>query len=428
VLTDWIHWLTSLHPDQLIAVLGALLLIDGPRYALSKLALCLWDITAGIGRWIRGVRRETAYAHCPSVCVVIAGYNEEDGIEASLRSVWGTYPRLEIIVVDDGSIDGTAEAAWRFAREHAGVTVLRLPNRTGKSPALNYALQYTKAEVIVGLDADAELRPEAIWEAVQPLANPKVGIVSCAVLGRNPFDSLVTWFQAYEFLHSVFVGRILTARLGVLGIASGAFCAIRRTALDQGYGWDEGSSGDLDLTLRIRKAGYEVAFAPYAECYTEMLPTWWALIKQRLRWDRSITIRNHARKHIDMADLRSRNFRFRDFLVLAESFYFSLFCMYGIWAWIIWFICSVPQGAGQILLAIYLCYLVFELLQVVVALYYTNHFGRDLLICAVFPLVLIYQFTLLAVRLVATTEEIFFRKSYAESFTPDRIRNATWHW
>jgi biofilm PGA synthesis N-glycosyltransferase PgaC len=428
VLTDWTHWLTSLHPDQLLAVLGALLMIDGPRYALSKLALCLWDVTAGFCRWIRGVRHEPTYTYCPSVCVVIAGYNEEKDIEAPLRSVWGTYPRLEVIVVDDGSTDGTAEAARRFARDHAGVTVLRLRDRTGKSPALNYALQYTKAEVIVGLDADAELRPDAIWEGVQPLANPRVGIVSGAVLGRNPFDNLVTWFQAYEFLHSVFVGRILAARLGVLGISSGAFSLIRRTALDQGFGWDEGSSGDLDLTLRIRKAGYEVAFAPYAECYTDMMLSWWALIKQRLRWDRSITIRNHARKHIDMAYFWNRNCRFRDFLVLVESFYFSLFCMYGILAWIVWFICSVPEGAGQILLALYLCYLVFELIQVIVALYYTNHFARDLLICAVFPLVPIYQLTLLAVRLVATTEEIFLRKSYTESFTPDRIRNATWHW
>jgi biofilm PGA synthesis N-glycosyltransferase PgaC len=428
VLTDWIHWLTSLQPDQLLAVLGALMLIDGPRYAVSKLLLSLWDIAAGFCRWVRGVRLETTHTYCPSVCVVIAGYNEEKNIEAPLRSVWGTYPRLEIIVVDDGSTDGTAEAARRFAQGHAGVTVLRLSDRTGKSPALNYALQYTKAEVIVGLDADAELRPDAIWEVVQPLASPRVGIVSGAVLGRNPFVNLATWFQAYEFLHSVFVGRILSARLGVLGIASGAFSAIRRTALDQGFGWDEGSSGDLDLTLRIRKAGYEVAFAPYAECYTDMLPSWWALIKQRLRWDRSITIRNHGRKHLDMACFWHRHFRFRDFLVLAESFYFSLFCMYAIWAWIVWFICSRPEGGWQILLAIYFCYLLFEFIQILVALYYTNHLARDLLISAVFPLLPIYQFTLLAVRLVATTEEIFLRKSYAESFTPDRVRKSTWHW
>jgi cellulose synthase/poly-beta-1,6-N-acetylglucosamine synthase-like glycosyltransferase len=411
-----------------VATLGALLLIDSPRYALSKLALCLWDMAQGAWDWLRGVTKEPTYTYCPSVCVVIAGYNEGKHIDAPLRSIWGTYPRLEIIVVDDGSTDDMADAARRFACMHPGVSVFRLADRTGKSPALNLALQYTKAEVIVGLDGDAELGPYAIWEIVQPLADARVGIASGAVLGRNPFVNLVTWFQANEFLHSVFVGRILSARLGLLGIASGAFVAVRRTALDQGLGWDVGSSGDLDLTLRIRKAGYDVAFAPYAECYTDMHPTWNGLIKQRLRWDRSITIRNHARKHIDMAYFWSRNFRIRDLLLLAESFYFSLFCMYGIWAWLVWFAWRRPEGWQHILLSLYVCYLVFEVVQILSALYYTRHPARDLLICAVFPLLPIYQFVLLAVRLVATTEEIFLRKSYAESFTPDRIRNATWHW
>jgi hypothetical protein len=159
-----------------------------------------------------------------------------------------------------------------------------------------------------------------------------------------------------------------------------------------------------------------------------MMPTWNGLIKQRLRWDRGTTIRNHARKHIDMAYFWSRNFRLRDFLVLAESWYFTLFCMYGIWAWFFWLLWQRPEGSGHLLFTLYLCYLVFEIVQILSALYYTNHLARDLLICAVFPFVPIYQFVLLAVRLVATTEEIFLRKSYAESFTPARIRNATWHW
>jgi cellulose synthase/poly-beta-1,6-N-acetylglucosamine synthase-like glycosyltransferase len=428
VLTDWIHWLTCLHPDQLVAVLGALLLIDTPRYALSKTALCLWDMGRDFCRWIRGAAREPTYAYRPSVCVVIAAYNEEKNIDATLRSIWGTYPRLEIIVVDDGSTDQEASVARRFASSHSGVMVLRLPNRTGKSPALNLALQYTKAEIIVGVDADAELGPNALWEVVQPLADPRVGIVSGAVLGRNPFVNLITWLQAYEFLHTVFVGRILLARLGILGISSGAFSAIRRTALDEAFGWDEGSSGDLDLTLRLRKAGHEVAFAPYAECYTDMLPTWKGLIRQRLRWERGTAIRNHARKHIDMAYFWNRNVRPRDLLVLGESWFFSLFCMYGIFAWLGWLLWQRPEGWGYILLSLYVCYVAFEFIQVLSALYYTNHLARDLLICAVFPLAPIYQLTLLVVRLVATTQEILWRASYAENFTPERIRNATWHW
>src|SRR5262249_46442443 len=162
-----------------------------------------------------------------------------------------------------------------------------------------------------------DLGPSAIWEIVQPLANPAVGAVAGAVLSRG-YHNLVTWLQAYEYLHTIFVGRILSARMGILGIISGAFVAFRRSALDRVMGWDVGPPEDLDLTLSLRKAGYEIAFAPYAQCFTDTPPTWWGLIKQRQRWDRSGAIRNHCRKHVDMAFFWSSHFRFSDFCVVLE--------------------------------------------------------------------------------------------------------------
>src|SRR5262249_21893126 len=242
----------------------------------------------------------------------------------------------------------------------------------------------------------------AIWEIIQPLSNPRVGAVSGSILGRNPFDNVLTWFQAYEYLQCIFAERILSARLGILGIASGAFSAFRRDVLDMCFGWDEGSSADLDLTLRIRKSGYEIAHAPYAECYTCMLPTWEGLIKQRRRWDQSITIRCHGRKHVDMAYPWSRNFRIRDFVVLIESWFFSLFCMYGIFSCAIWLICTVPNDWNFILLTLLFGYMGFEGLRVLSTLYYSNNLKRDAMVCAVFPFMLVYQTVLLVVRLVAT--------------------------
>ena len=76
----------------------------------------------------------------------------------------------------------------------------------------------------------------------------------------------------------------------------------------------------------------------------------------------------------------------------------------------------------------YLCYLVFELIQILATLLYSNDLGRDLLIGTVFALVPLYQFMLLAVRLVATTEELFFRKSFDDNFVPAKVRAATWRW
>jgi hypothetical protein len=102
--------------------------------------------------------------------------------------------------------------------------------------------------------------------------------------------------------------------------------------------------------------------------------------------------------------------------------------MWGIIAWGVWFCLHLPADWWLILLTLYFGYLLFELIQCVAALCYTNRPGRDALICAIFPLVLVYQLFLLGVRFVATTQEIFIRRSYSEKFTPERIRDATWHW
>jgi cellulose synthase/poly-beta-1,6-N-acetylglucosamine synthase-like glycosyltransferase len=428
MLTDWTHWLSSLGPDQLLAVYLGLLLVDTPRYVLGKVLFCLWDYGRDVWQWAFGRTPQDPYPHCPSVCVILAGYNEADTIEATLHSVWGTYPRLEIIVVDDGSTDGMALVARRFARGRPGVLVLRKPERGGKSSALNFALPYSRAEIVIGVDTDSHLAPEALWEVVQPFRDPRVGAVSGTVLARNAFANLVTWMQAYEYLHAIFAGRMLAARLGILGIVSGAFAAIRRSAMDQVVGWDVGPGEDSDLTLRLRKAGYEIAFAPYAQCFTNVCETWKALARQRLRWDRG-PIRYKCRKHVDMACFWRRNFRVADFCVLLDGWFFSVFRPYAILGYsLIWFCFLANENTLNLLFAIYLGYLVLHLFAVLVALSYSTARGRDLLVCAVWPLVPFYLLFLRTVLLMALTQELFARRSFQDNFVPERVRARTWHW
>jgi cellulose synthase/poly-beta-1,6-N-acetylglucosamine synthase-like glycosyltransferase len=428
VLTDWIYWLSRKHPDELLAFLAALLLTDGPRYALSKILMCLYDAARDLWAAVRGTNAPEPFKYCPTVCVVIAGHNEANTIEGTAASLWGTYPRLEIIIVDDGSTDGMAERARRFARGHAGALVLSRPDRGGKSSAMNFALAYTQAEVVVVVDADSSTGANAIWEIVQPLQDPKVGGVAATLLARNPFTNLATWLQAYEYLNTIFVGRLLSCRLGILGIISGAFGAFRRSALDRVHGWDVGPPEDLDLTLSLRKAGYEIAFAMHSVCYTDVPETWWGLIKQRLRWERSGAVRNHCRKHLDLASPWNRHFRLSNLLMLAEAWFFNVFSTYAIWAWIVLFCLFPVPDWWQVLVALYLCYLVFEIIQVLAVLLYSTNLPRDALACTVFALVPFYQIVLLVVRLVATTEEFLWRKSFEDNYVPAKVRQATWRW
>lgn len=428
MLTDWTHWLSGKHPDQLFVFLWALLLIDFQRYALLKIVLCLFDMARDGLRRLLGIEQQRSYEICPSVCVILAGYNEECCITATLESVWGSYPRLEILVVDDGSTDNMFEVARRFARDHAGVRVFRRPTRGGKASASNFALRYCSSEIVIVLDTDSVLGPNAIWEIVQPFKNPQVAAVSGSILARNPYASLCAFLQAYEYLSSIFVGRMLSAKLGILGIVSGAWGAFRTGVLERCKGWDVGPPEDLDLTLVIRKAGYEIAFTPYAECYTDVPESWKGLINQRRRWERAGAMRNHCRKHLDMAYFWSPNFRLGNLVVLLENWFFNVILMYGIWIWIIGFIIWTPPDWPHVLWTLYFCYAVFELIQILATAYYSNHPKRDLIIAMGFFLMPFYQMLQLCVRLFATTEELFFRNSYHDNYVPPHVRQATWKW
>ncbi len=428
MLRNWIYWLSCLHTNELLAFLIGLLLTDGPRYALSRIVLCLWDWSAVAVRWLCGRTTPQVFSHCPSVCVILAGYNEAETIGATLESVYGSYPRLEILVVDDGSTDGMAEVARHFARAHPGVRVLSRPERGGKSSAMNFALAYVRAEIVVVVDADSHLGPAALWEIVQPFKDPRVGAVAGNVVARNPFVNLCTWMQAYEYLNTIFVGRMLAERLGILGIISGANGAFRTSVLRQVHGWDVGPPEDLDLTLTIRKAGYRIAFAPYSHCYTEVPESWEVLVRQRRRWERSGVVRNHCRKHLDMACFWHAHFRWGNLMLFLESWFFNLFCMVAIWAWFAWFFWRHDPNSWKVLLTLYLCYAVFEVVQVLAILYYSTDRTRDGLICTVFLLAPFYQMLMLAVRLWATVEEMFFRGSFQDNYVPLKVRKATWHW
>jgi poly-beta-1,6-N-acetyl-D-glucosamine synthase len=428
MFNDWYHWLSSLRLDELVSFAWGLLLVDGLRYGLAKIVMCVCDFACDLRRWLCGRDPPDNHAYCPTVGVILAGYNEAEHIESTLRSIWGSYPRLKIVVVDDGSEDNMAERVRSFARNHAGVLALRRPRRSGKSSAMNFALQYLDTEVVVVADADSDVSPDAIWRMVQPLADPRVGAVSATILGRHPFAKLVTWLQSYEYLSSIFVGRLLAARLGILGIVSGAFGAFRREALDAIMGWDVGPPEDLDLTLAIRKAGYDITFAPYAVCHTDLPGTWYGLARQRLRWDQSGVIRNHCRKHLDMACFWHKNFRLSDLLLLVETWFTNIVCLIGIWVWIGWLLWTFDDNSWRLILTIYLCYTTFEAVQALSILYYSDEKLHDALICLVVPLAPVYQFLLMVVRTWALLRETFFRSSYHDNFVPLHVREATWRW
>ncbi|MEZ6031635.1 MAG: glycosyltransferase family 2 protein [Planctomycetaceae bacterium] len=427
MLIEWSNWVSSLRTDELVFALGILLCIDAPRYVYSVILMAVWDLLKSFRTGRLPGPELSEYQYCPCVSVIIAGHNEAETIASTMESVWNRYPAVQLIVVDDGSTDGMASAAQSFAAGRENILVIRRERRGGKSSALNMGLHYATADIVITLDADSMLSENAIFELLQPLRDPNVAAVSATVLAWNPLASLAAWLQAYEYRQTIFISRMTRGRMGILGIVSGAFGAFRTSVLRQIGGWDVGPGEDGDLILRIRKAGYSIATAPYANCFTNVPTSWTRLFWQRCRWDRTV-ITFECRKHGAMAYPWNRHFQWSNFFLLLERWIFNVVCVFMFWFYGVWMFTVYPESSLKLLGILYLCGLCLEGLQMLVLLFYSDRFKDDLLLSAVLPLYPFYQVFLKTVDLFALSREILFHDSNLDNFVPSHVRRATWRW
>ena len=233
-------------------------------------------------------RRASAAARCgcaPDVSVVVPAYREERVIVQTIASLLAQqYPGgLEVVVVDDGSPDGTYDAARAAFGAHPRVSVLAKPNG-GKASALNFGVARARGEVVVALDADTVFAPDAVARLVEPLADPRVGAVAGNAKVGNRIN-LVTRWQALEYVTSQNLDRRAFALLDCITVVPGAIGAWRTALVREAGGFsDDTLAEDQDLTLAIRRRGHSVAYADRAVAYTEAPDTFRGLARQRFRW------------------------------------------------------------------------------------------------------------------------------------------------
>ena len=220
----------------------------------------------------------------PGVSVVIAAYNEDKVIERTVRSILDNgYPDLEVVVVDDGSKDRTLEVLHKAFDHEPRVTVLTQPNR-GKSAALNHAIFESKHEILVALDADTIFRKDTIALLVRHFCDPRVGAVSGNARVGNR-KKLITRFQSIEYICGFNLDRRALDYLNAITVVPGAVGAWRKQlVLDAGGFGHDTLAEDTDLTLAIRRDGYQIRYEERAIAYTEAPETTRDLAKQRFRW------------------------------------------------------------------------------------------------------------------------------------------------
>jgi cellulose synthase/poly-beta-1,6-N-acetylglucosamine synthase-like glycosyltransferase/peptidoglycan/xylan/chitin deacetylase (PgdA/CDA1 family)/spore germination protein YaaH len=219
------------------------------------------------------------------ISVIVAAFNEEKVIAKTLTSLLATDYKgdLEVIVVDDGSSDRTADEVEGIVAQDPRLRLLRQPNR-GKARALQRGLSAMRTGVAVFLDADTQCQRDTLRRLVEPLSDQTIGGVS----GHAKVGNLRTFIarcQALEYTCGFNLDRRAYTRWNCMTVVPGAISAIRKSAIDDAGGLSlETLAEDTDLTLALHKRGQRMVYVPEAIAWTEAPETVATLARQRFRW------------------------------------------------------------------------------------------------------------------------------------------------
>lgn len=218
----------------------------------------------------------------PKVSVLVPAYNEEKVIERTIQSLIQTrYPDKEIIVIDDGSKDGTFQIINKYKKQ---IKALHKDNG-GKASAINFGLAYSTGEIIVVVDADTLVGPDSLVHLARGFSvNENVAAVAGNIKVRNRKNWL-TWCQALEYVAGIQIVRRALDVFGAISVVPGSLGAFRKNVLEEiGTYHKDTLVEDFDVTLKILRTNLVIAGSTRATAYTEAPESLYSLYKQRKRW------------------------------------------------------------------------------------------------------------------------------------------------
>jgi cellulose synthase/poly-beta-1,6-N-acetylglucosamine synthase-like glycosyltransferase/peptidoglycan/xylan/chitin deacetylase (PgdA/CDA1 family) len=256
----------------------------------------------------------------PPVSVLIPAHNEEDVIVETVRAALdANYPELEVIVVNDGSEDRTGELLDAHFGANPRVRIRHQVNR-GKPAALDRALSEAKSGLVLTLDADTNIEPEAVAKLVRHFVDARVGAVAGNVKVGNRERWLTRW-QALEYITSQNLEKRAFDLLNCITVVPGAVSAWRTEAIRLCGGFSADTvAEDTDLTITLRRNGWRILYDEEAIAYTQAPETPAALVRQRFRW--TFGTLQAVWKHRDM--LGRWRYGTLGFIALPNVFIFQL--------------------------------------------------------------------------------------------------------
>jgi biofilm PGA synthesis N-glycosyltransferase PgaC len=268
----------------------------------------------------------------PPVSLLIAAYNEAENIAETFRGIVAQeYPgEVEIIVADDGSTDNTVEILKSLQLPNLRIVQAR---HGGKARALNAGLNQVSNEIVVCIDADTFLHPQALKRIVARfLTDPEdTAAVAGCVLVKNSRSTFMTRLQEWDYFTGIASAKRQQSLYQGTLVAQGAFSAFRTKLLRDHEGWPSVVGEDIVLTWSLIKAGWRIGFEPTAIGFTVAPTDVQGFYRQRKRWARGMI--EGIKRHGDLVWRASRLSAFFvaiDFIIPFIDFFYAFVFLPGI--------------------------------------------------------------------------------------------------
>jgi peptidoglycan-N-acetylglucosamine deacetylase len=218
------------------------------------------------------------------VTIIVPAYNEEVNAVRTIKSLLRQdYPNLQVVFVDDGSMDATYTTVFEAFKDVHNVHVYT-KNNGGKASALNLGIEKAFTPFVVCIDADTQLKEDAVSRLMERFTDNRVGAVAGNVKVGNEINMITHW-QSIEYITSQNFDRRAFDLLDCITVVPGAIGAFRKEAIQTAGGFTTDTlAEDCDLTMRLHRKGYQVRNCSHAISYTEAPETMQQFMKQRFRW------------------------------------------------------------------------------------------------------------------------------------------------
>jgi len=304
------HALRGVCAVYLAACVSGILLYKGtfaheifkdPWLGTYSMVVCVFILSRfGFSLFYRPAGRRTPLDAEPTVAIVMPAFNEERAIAASVRALLAAdYPeeKLELVVVNDGSTDGTLDAIESIASREPRVQVIDFPRNRGKRAAMAAGIRATEAEIVTFVDSDSVLEHDALRLIAQGFADESVGAIAGHAEVANPRESWIARMQAVRYFVAFRVCKAAESIFGAVTCCSGCFSAYRRAAIlpalerweHQRFLRRPATYGDDRSLTNFVLRDWKVRYDSRAMSRTIVPAHFMLFLRQQLRWKRSWT-------------------------------------------------------------------------------------------------------------------------------------------